>query len=78
MIKAEYKTKDQNWKDEQTTYWFEIISSDSQLIETGEIYGYYEEPDSFLIVVCDNVPVTPEKFHELEDALLVTKEMRME
>lgn len=69
---AEYTGKDQNWQDEQTTYWFDI---------DGDVYGVVESDSDSKIVDVDGCPIDgmggeQEIRSALENA--VTDEMRAE
>ena len=69
MTTVTYLSKDQNWADESTTYWFDI---------DGETWGVVESCGESSIVDCDGCP--DNQSTEIESALLgaVTDEMRME
>ena len=48
-MNVQYLEKDQNWKNESTTYWFEI---------GGETYGVVESSiEAPVVVDCDGAPV---------------------
>ena len=69
MTTVTYLSKDQNWADESTTYWFDI---------DGETWGVVESCGESSIVDCDGYPGNEST--EIERALTgaVTDEMRME
>ena len=67
---ATYLSKDQNWQDGTTTYWFEFV---------GEIFGVAESGQCSVIVDCDGYPVNTgdnKNARLLPIIELVTDEMR--
>lgn len=67
---ATYMSKDQNWQNESTTYWFDVV---------GEIYGVVESGQGGIVVNCDGCPVNTDdnKNARLRPLInLVTDEMR--
>ena len=63
-MKATYTTKDQNWNDETTTYWFDV---------DGETYGVVDAGhDGKSVVDCDGVPsddYTADQFEITEEMI---------
>lgn len=61
-LTAEFKSKDQNWARETTTYWFEVEGTHygTSLVFIGDVFGIveYSEGDNSL-VDCDGCPMTP-------------------
>lgn len=62
-MKATYISKDQNWNDGTTTYWFDV---------NGETYGVVDAGyDAKAVVDCDSVPTTD----FITDNFEITEEM---
>lgn len=74
-MKAEFTTKDQNYQDETTIYWFEITESSSTWIGMGEIYGVADCNSELTILDCDGCPVGQEYQEILKNVLNITDEM---
>ena len=55
MATATYTSKDQNWQDEQTIYWFEISGDDSGTGGSFEdqVFGIAESGGDDAVVDCD-------------------------
>lgn len=70
MATATYHSKDQNWMNGSTTYWFEI---------DGELYGIVEGEDDG-VVDSDSSPMdyNDSLRNTVERACVVTDEMRAE
>lgn len=74
-MKAEFTTKDQNYQDETTIYWFEIMESSSTWIGQGEIFGVSDCNGELTILDCDGCPVGQEYHEKLKSVLIITEEM---
>lgn len=59
-MKVEFKFKDQNWKEESTTYWFELTGEDigTNCVFDGEWFGVCEQGSDSRILDCDGRPMT--------------------
>lgn len=70
MSNVNYTGKDQNWQDEQTTYWFDV---------EGDVYGVVEGCTDCSIVDVDGCPISGNGNESQITSLLadaVTDEMR--
>ena len=79
---ATYTSKDQNWQDETTIYWFEISGVD---IGTGasldaQVFGIAESGGDDTVVDCDGSPCTEGDAVTIavRKVAIVTDDMRME
>jgi hypothetical protein len=59
-MQVTFKSKDQNWQEESTTYWFELTGVD---VGTGrefdaELFGVCESGADSKILDCDGCPMT--------------------
>lgn len=70
--KMKYKTKDQNWADQTTTYWFEN--------EDGEMFGIVEGGHDSDVIDCDGMPIdyNEQLKNTVKEQCIVTEEMRAE
>lgn len=62
MTQATFKSKDQNWQDGTTTYWFAMAGTDNGTGKQfdGERFGIVDEAGIFSVVAEDNIPVQNE------------------
>lgn len=81
-MKVEFKSKDQNWQQESTTYWFELTGSDEGTGREfdGDVFGVVESGKDSKIVDCDGCPLTAGDAQEIavKRHAAVTAEMRAE
>ena len=72
MTKANYLSKDQNWQDETTIYWFECSG------EFEGLYGVAESCGELSIVDNECVPLDEGNYdyRKLSDVLIVSDMMR--
>ena len=79
-MKIEYMTKDQNWQNETTIYWFELTGTDygSGIEFDGHKLGVAEIGSDTYIVDADGTPIPYRDCDEiaLRKHLVVTDEMR--
>lgn len=71
MSKATYISKDHNFQDATTIYWFEL---------DGETWGVSDCNGERKIIDCDGYPVNTDdaKNVHLKDALIITEEMEQD
>ena len=79
MAQATYISKDQNWQDETTTYWFELTGTDygTGYEFNGEKYGVVED-DSMDYVDEDGTPInwSDNRGVAVRNTVYVTDEIR--
>lgn len=70
MSNATYSSKDQNWQDEMTIYWFEL---------DGETFGIGETGMEVVALDCDGAPIDYNEnlARRVKENCIVTDEMRM-
>lgn len=79
-MRVEFKSKDQNWQEESTTYWFELTGIDhgTGWEFGGEEFGVCESELDSRILDCDGRPMTIGDRAEIaaKRHCVVTDEMR--
>jgi len=80
MTTATYMSKDNNWANESTTYWFELNGEDdgTSYQFASDVYGVAESGGESSFLDCDGAPLT-EGDHEwiaVNNVVAVTDEMR--
>jgi len=81
-MEARYLTKDQNWQDETTIYWFELTGTDygTGVEFDGQTFGVAESGPDSMIVNADGAPLVDGDHEEIavRKHCLVTDELRAE
>ena len=79
---ATYTSKDQNWQDETTIYWFEISGDDTGTGASfdAQVFGIAESGGDDTVVDCDGSPCTEGDAVTIavRNVAIVTDDMRME
>jgi len=79
-MNAKYTGKDQNWKEESTTYWFQIDGHDSGtgVSFESQVFGIAESGGDDTVVDCDGCPCTEgdDDTIAVRKVAIVTDEMR--
>ncbi len=59
-MKTTYTSKDQNWQDGSTIYWFTLTGRDNGTGKEfdGDVFGVVESGPTSTIVDCDGCPIT--------------------
>ena len=82
MATATYTTKDQNWQDETTTYWFEVDGHDNGtgMSFENQVFGIAESGNDNTVVDCDGSPCTEGDAATIavRKVSIATDDMRME
>jgi len=75
-ITAKYLSKDQEWSNETTTYWF-LIEGDSDL--SGKVFGVAESGPTSAVLDSDGAPLdySEHDLNRVTKYCVVTDEMRM-
>lgn len=81
-MNVEFKSKDQNWQEGSTTYWFELTGEDfgTDCVFDGEWFGVCESGSDSRILEWDGCPMTVGDRAEIaaKRHCVVTDEMRAE
>ena len=81
MATATFSSKDQNWAEEATTYWFTVTGSDyNSGIEFDGVYGVRESGGESIVVDSDGVPLdyNDSTLNAINRLCVVTDAMRKE
>lgn len=79
-MNVKFITKDQNWQDETTIYWFSLVGTDSGTgCEMNGVYGIADCNGEESVVDCDGCPLTPGDWETIavERHAIVTDAERM-
>lgn len=59
-MQVQFISKDQDWSNESTTYWFKLEGQDygTQIEFDGDVFGVVESGPDSSIVDCDGAPLT--------------------
>lgn len=60
MATAQFISKDQNWQDESTIYWFKLDGADHGTSHTfdGAVFGIWESGPTAAVLDADGCPLT--------------------
>ena len=79
-MQIEFKSKDQNWQEESTTYWFELTGEDfgTACEFDAAIFGVRESDGESRILDCDGCPMTDGDYEAIavKRHCIVTDKMR--
>ena len=77
-MKIKYLTKDQNWQDETTIYWFRLDGFGTGAVFENDTYGVAETGSDTYIVDADGTPIPYGDYDEIavRKYCIVTNEMR--
>jgi len=80
MATAKFISKDQNWQEESTTYWFQItgLHEGTGRKFDGETFGICESGSGSRVLDCDGCPITFGDGEEIavRNTAIITDEMR--
>jgi hypothetical protein len=77
-MKVEFKSKDQNWEQEATIYWFELTGSDFGTEFDADMFGVSESGGESRILDCEGaiIKVGDSVEKAVKRHCIVTNEMR--